>query len=603
MMRKPMADAASTATRSKTIPAPVGGWNAQDSIADMGPKDAVFLDNFFPRTTDVQLRLGSLLHATLPANREIRTLMGYKSPSAVTKLFAAANDGIYEVTAGGAIVSAAISATLGAWQWLQTTTAGGSFLIAVNGQDGSRLYNGTNWIVHSPTSTAQTISSITRVGTLATLTTAAPHGLVSNTQVTVSGASPSQYNGTFLITVLNATQFTYVMASDPGSSATVVGTYTIPFALTGSGISPTTVVNVSLFKSRVIFCVNDRMSFFYLPVNVLGGAASEFPLHAVCRKGGFVMATGSWTLDGGNGPDDYFVAITSEGECVIYKGTDPSSAANFALVGVFDLGQPIGRRCMLKAADDTYVLTKQAIYPLARALNKNDLDKRVMVTRKIEKAWSAATTEGATLFGWMPVLFPEQNMLLVNVPTLNYPTRNIIYSDQYVMNLTTGAWCRFQQWNSEAWLSFNSQLYFALHNKVMQGWTGNSDQGNDIVGSGKSAFNYFSRSGPKQIAMLRPLITASTDISLQLGIDMDFADNSKYSSTVSYSQVISQWDAAIWNQSKWNGNASVLKKWRTVASQVGRAASVRLRVRAKDVSMTWMATDFLIADASGEVMG
>lgn len=72
------------------------------------------------------------------------------------------------------------------------------------------------------------ISTITFVGTLATLTTATPHGLSSGRQVTVTGASPTQYNGSYVITVLNATQFLYNMATAPATNATSVGSYTVP---------------------------------------------------------------------------------------------------------------------------------------------------------------------------------------------------------------------------------------------------------------------------------------------------------------------------------------------------------------------------------------
>ena len=73
----------------------------------------------------------------------------------------------------------------------------------------------------------QTISTITRVGTLATLTTALPHGLATGMSVTISGALPAQYNGTYTVTVTGATTFTYVMASDPGASAAPTGSYVI----------------------------------------------------------------------------------------------------------------------------------------------------------------------------------------------------------------------------------------------------------------------------------------------------------------------------------------------------------------------------------------
>lgn len=67
----------------------------------------------------------------------------------------------------------------------------------------------------------QTISTITRVSTTATLTTASAHGLTTGNSVIITQATPSQYNGTYTITVTGATTFTYTMASDPGASATV----------------------------------------------------------------------------------------------------------------------------------------------------------------------------------------------------------------------------------------------------------------------------------------------------------------------------------------------------------------------------------------------
>jgi hypothetical protein len=77
------------------------------------------------------------------------------------------------------------------------------------------------------TYSGQTISSITNSTTTATLTTAANHNLTTGAFVTVSGATPSAYNGTFSITVTGDTTFTYTMLTDPAGSATVVGSYKV----------------------------------------------------------------------------------------------------------------------------------------------------------------------------------------------------------------------------------------------------------------------------------------------------------------------------------------------------------------------------------------
>jgi hypothetical protein len=73
--------------------------------------------------------------------------------------------------------------------------------------------------------TGKTIASITRVTTTATLTTSTNHNLTTGTYVTVSGATPAEFNGTYSITVTGNTTFTYTMATAPATNATVVGSY------------------------------------------------------------------------------------------------------------------------------------------------------------------------------------------------------------------------------------------------------------------------------------------------------------------------------------------------------------------------------------------
>ena len=92
------------------------------------------------------------------------------------------------------------------------------------------IVDGPNGYIYLVDPQVQTISTITRVTTTATLTTAAAHGLSTGMQITVSGASPAQYNGTFTVTVTGNNTLTYVMGSDPGSSASPVGTYAVASA-------------------------------------------------------------------------------------------------------------------------------------------------------------------------------------------------------------------------------------------------------------------------------------------------------------------------------------------------------------------------------------
>jgi hypothetical protein len=118
--------------------------------------------------------------------------------------------------------NAAVKTALGT---IGTTT--GKVYMADNGSQ-LMLTDGTNGYIYTfDTPTLQTISSITNVTTTATLTTALPHGLVSGMEVTITGATAAAYNGIFIVTVTGLDTFTYTMLSDPGGSASVVGTYTV----------------------------------------------------------------------------------------------------------------------------------------------------------------------------------------------------------------------------------------------------------------------------------------------------------------------------------------------------------------------------------------
>ena len=524
-MRQVMLSSATPTSAGKNIPAPVGGWNARDPIADMPAQDAVFLDNFFPRASDVMLRPGSALLATIPADTEpgsphnIRSLLSFKAANGAAKLFAGANDGIYDVTAGGTIGAVSSVATNSEWQSVNITTAGGSFLWCCNGVDKSRYFDGAAW--------------------------------------------------------------------------TVLDTLSTP-ALTG--VTSANITNVSLFKSRLFFTVKDSLSFWYLPVNSVAGAALEFPLGALFRRGGYLVATDAWTLDGGNGPEDYFAAVTSEGEVAVYTGTDPSSASAWSLKGIYYVGKPLSRRCLVKVGGDLCLLTVQGLYPLSKALLSAQVDRRSAISDKISRAWVDYTGQFGSLFGWQPILFPEATMLLVNVPVLVRHDLNAVYSYQFVMNTQTGAWCRFAGLAAEVWAVHDGKLYFAIHNKVYQGWTGQDDHGLPIEGRAKSAFTYpAGRGNLTHVKLLRPIVTASAAIKLQMGVDVDYDESSLAGgSAISYAQSVAKWDVAKWDEVYWSSGTMTVAKWRTVSHKPGRAVSLRLRLISKGVTMTWIATDLIL---------
>lgn len=132
--------------RAKTtsIPAPVKGLNARDSVAAMDPTFALVLDNYFCSPTSVDVRNGSATWATgLPSL--VETIAHY-SGGATQKMFAASGTAIYDITAQGAVGAAVVSGQTNAhWQYTNFATAGGTYLYMVNGADSPQLYNGSAW--------------------------------------------------------------------------------------------------------------------------------------------------------------------------------------------------------------------------------------------------------------------------------------------------------------------------------------------------------------------------------------------------------------------------------------------------------------------------
>jgi hypothetical protein len=114
------------------------------------------------------------------------------------------------------------------------STAGISNGMAISGPGVSAgtivIATNTHQVTLSQPTTTSTTASFTFSGCPATVTTASPHGLTSTQKITVTAASPSDYNVLTLydvaLTVNSPTTFTYMCATTPATNATVMGSYT-----------------------------------------------------------------------------------------------------------------------------------------------------------------------------------------------------------------------------------------------------------------------------------------------------------------------------------------------------------------------------------------
>jgi hypothetical protein len=474
----------------------------------MPTEDAVILDNWVPTDGNIQLRKGYTKHAT-GMSGQIETIMEWAGPSS-QKMFAAVGTEIYDVTSTGAVGAAAVTSAANAqWQNVNFSTAGGDFLVACNGADAVRNFDGTTW-----------------------------------TTPTLTGA--------------------------PGTPA-------------GADFD-----NVTVHKERLFFIEKASTSYWVLNVKSISGTATEVPLGSFIQKGGHLVAQGSWTLDGGAGVDDLLVTITSNGETLVFQGTDPTDATQWAMTGRFNLGRPAGKRCFEKISGDLLVLTEDGYQSLGRALLSGRSEPKQATSDKIRGAVSEMMNLYRDNFGWQAVLFPKAGLIIVNVPIIE----GSLYH-QHVFSLTAKAWSRFTGIPAGAWGFLGDELYFGGQGVVYKFWDGDNDDGADIVTDAQQAFDYFKSPGRiKRFVQIRPVLEATGSISPSLGISTDFVVSDPKGTATFSADNTAAWDESDWDTTPWASGSAIQARWRG-ASGEGISAGIRMQLNANNIEVKWHSVDFI----------
>jgi hypothetical protein len=360
-------------------------------------------------------------------------------------------------------------------------------------------------------------------------------------------------------------------------------------SITASGFVPADTIWCNLHQNRLWFGAKNSLDTWYLPVRSIAGTCVVFPLASVAQMGGYVMAMGTWTRDGGDGTDDVAVFLTSEGEAILYQGTDPSSASTWALIGVFRIGKPIGRRCMIKAGADLIMVTQDGFVAASSILSLDRSQaQKVALSEQINKSVNDAVSAAGSTFGWQPFLYPKGTMLIFNVPTIVAGTYH-----QYVFNTITGAPARFTGMNAICWGMLGDNAYFGgADGTVYLSDTGASDNGSAINGDVLPAFDYFGSPGMvKRFGLVEPIFQSEGNPNAAIDLNIDF-QIAVPTGVPSASPVNSaRWGVSRWGIGVWGSALQIYKGWRGVRG-IGRSASLRIRVSSTTSRPSLVATNF-----------
>lgn len=343
--------------------------------------------------------------------------------------------------------------------------------------------------------------------------------------------------------------------------------------LSGTGLSNASIVSVTAHKRRLWLTTTNDTRAWYLPIDSVQGAATSFQLGGLFSKGGFLQAIGTWTRDGGAGLDDVIAFFSSEGQVVIYEGTNPAS--DFNMIGVFDIAPPLGRRCLTKVGGDLAVVTLDGVLSLGLALGK---DRALLESTAITSNIREAVHENAALygnnFGWQLTPYPAGTMAILNVPLSERELQH-----QFVMNTVTGAWCKFTGQNANCWTVYDDRLFFGGNDgNVYEADLYASDYQATLTAQLRTAFNFHGSPGQqKQFLMLKPIITLDTDTTPSIAVDVDFTEAGQLSTTGATINATAKWDEVNWDEFEWADEVSTYSEWSSIGA-IGQAASVRMAV-------------------------
>jgi hypothetical protein len=354
--------------------------------------------------------------------------------------------------------------------------------------------------------------------------------------------------------------------------------------LTGSGLTANNVVGCHVFKRRVYYWEDGSQDFWYSDIDTLGGALTKFPLSYVGTFGGYLVSMATWTYDGGSGPDDYAVFFMSSGEAIVYQGYSPSAVGDWALVGIYDVGFPLSVRGSAKFGGDLLLMTSLDFVSLQQVLQ----GKETKITRS--KASGMITDVVANYrdnWGWEVVVYPKDKLLIFNIPVTTNTT-----AYQLVMNLSTGAWCRFKGWNANTFIVYKDDLYFGGGDgHVFQAFAGKNDNDAAIEAEVQTSWMDFGDHANKKFSAVKNLFKDSSALATYLDVKTDFDLFPIVSFPSPTGESGTPWGSP-WGSSWSGGTSRVVQDWQTLSAH-GRMISMRILMSAMQ-SREWYGMIWLL---------
>ena len=253
-------------------------------------------------------------------------------------------------------------------------------------------------------------------------------------------------------------------------------------------------------------------SFWYGGVGNISGTLTEFDISQFIQKGGCIVAFTSWGTDTGSGLESYCSFITNEGEVITYQGQDFGNPDTISKTENKFITRPIGRKCMIRWGSDAIVITETGLKSLPDVvLGKYADSVKDVFNKNIYGAFQQASIDFKEDYGWMGEVWSQGNLGLVNIPN----------NQQFVVNLETGAWCRFDV-VAKDWTTLSGKFYFGTEGGIARFGESLNDNGEVIRSSTQTAFSQMGTMARKQWSTFTPYILSNANLLVDYAFATDY---------------------------------------------------------------------------------
>jgi hypothetical protein len=364
-------------------------------------------------------------------------------------------------------------------------------------------------------------------------------------------------------------------------------------ALQIEGVDPALFDYVMIWKSRLWFIEKDSTRAWYLPVGQVAGKATAFDFGSLLANGGSLAALTNWTVDGGEGMDDNFVVVSTQGDILIYRGTDPDEASTFSMVGRWFIGRvPVGRRFLTQFSSDIAILSERGVCFLSELLRGQGFFTNATIAQNVNAELAAQVAQRLDSRYWEIVFLPHEQLIVINAPA------TASGEIQWAYEVNNKAFCTLKGMPMLTVQSLGGRTYFGdTEGNVWLGFEGNADgtvddvTGKDLEGSVVSAFVSLGEGvRVKRFLMVRPSFISRSQPAVQARLNPDWSFALPAGAPNYLAAGESLWDSALWNTAVWSGETQTYEVW-VGAVGTGRYASLSINVRgeADTIFVGWQA--------------